>query len=55
MGFFKGIVKLGINIVSIPVPVVMDIITLGGVQNDHGSYTLKHIQKAKDDAEAFDD
>jgi len=55
MGLFGKIVATAINISTLPVAVVKDVVTLGNAANagvrDAGSYIGKKLQQIKDEAE----
>lgn len=50
MKLFGQIVRTVVNVVVLPVAVVKDVVTLGGVATDHGSYTAEQLRKLKDEA-----
>ena len=47
----KGLTKAVVATVTLPVAVVADVVTLGGVLNDKTSYTAKQAQKIMDGIE----
>ena len=52
MSLFGKIVRLGVNIVTAPIAVVHDVVSLGGAIDNNGkSHTLEHLEKIADDAE----
>jgi hypothetical protein len=51
MKLFGQLVRTVVNVAILPVAVVKDIVTLGGVASDHGSYTVEQLKKIKDEAE----
>jgi len=52
---FGALIRTTVNVVSVPVAVVADVLTLGGVANDHGSYTLEAVERLKREAESEPD
>jgi hypothetical protein len=50
MSFLGDLIGVGIDVVKVPLGVVADIATLGGVVNDHGSYTAEALEKLEEDA-----
>lgn len=50
MKLFGQLVRTVVNVVVLPVAVVQDIFTLGGVSTDHGSYTREALETLKDEA-----
>lgn len=54
MKLFGQIVRTVVNVATLPVAVVKDVVTLGGVATEHGeSYTEEKLRQIKD--EALDD
>jgi hypothetical protein len=52
MSLFGRIVRTAVNTAVLPVAVVKDVITLGGVSTSNGQpYTVEQLQKIKDEAE----
>ena len=52
MGLFGKIVATAVNVATIPVAVVKDVFTLGGVARyPGGSYTVEKLKQIKDKAE----
>jgi hypothetical protein len=52
MSLFGAIVKTAVNISCLPIAIVKDVVTLGGVATDHGSsYTEEQIEKIKREAD----
>ena len=52
MGLFSAIVKVGVDIVTLPVDIVKDAVTLGGVATEQKKpYTLQKLDQIKEDAE----
>jgi hypothetical protein len=51
MGLFGKLVGLGVNIVTTPVAIVKDVVSLGGsIDNNGKSHTLEHLEKIAEDA-----
>lgn len=57
MGLFGNIVKTAVNVATLPLAVVKDVATCGGVMNDENpdqraseTYPGKKLQKIKDEA-----
>ena len=40
--------KAAVGVVVLPIAVVKDVVTLGGVASDHGSYTKEQIDEIAD-------
>jgi hypothetical protein len=52
MSLFGKLVRTVVNTAALPVAVVQDVVTLGGVSSKEGvSFTLKRLQQLKDEAE----
>ena len=52
MGLFGKLVQLGVNVVTAPVAVAKDVVSLGGAIDNNGkSHTLEHLEKIADDAQ----
>jgi len=52
MSLFGKVVKLVVNVAALPVEVVKDVVTLGGVSTEHGqSYTIARVKKMVEDAD----
>lgn len=52
MGLFGKIVATAINVATLPVAVVKDVVTLGGVSTDQRTpYTMQKLQQIKDEAQ----
>ena len=52
MSIFGAIVRTTINIVTLPVAVAKDVLTLGNCANcEEDSYTIQKLQQIKDEAE----
>ena len=45
LNIFKGLTKAVVSTVTLPVAVVADVVTLGGVLNDKPCYTKKQAEK----------
>lgn len=51
MGLFGKLVATAVNVATLPVAVVKDVVTLGGVSTEHGgSYVAQKLKEIKDDA-----
>lgn len=51
MGLFGKLVATAVNVVTLPVAVAKDIVTLGGVSTEQRTpYTAQKLQQIKDDA-----
>lgn len=61
MGFLGKLIKAGIDTVSLPVEIIKDALTLGGVTNDgyyrnrNRTYTVKKLKDIGDDIEEAKD
>ena len=56
MKLFGQLIRTVVNVVTLPVAVVADVVTLGGTMNEHGKpYTAEALQKLKDEAEEDDE
>lgn len=56
MGFFGKLIKAGIDTVSIPVAIVKDVATMGGVLTDQRRpYTIKKLKDIGDDIQEAKD
>lgn len=52
MGLFGALVRTAVNVVSLPVAVVKDVATLGGVcTGEDEPYTVQKLKQIKDEAE----
>jgi hypothetical protein len=52
MGLFSALVKVTIDTVTLPVAIIKDVVTLGGVATDQRKpYTVQKLDKIKEDAE----
>lgn len=52
MKIFGQIVRTAVNTVTLPVAVVKDAFTLGGIATDNGqTYTVEHLKRLKREAE----
>jgi len=51
MGFFGKIIATAVNVATLPVAVVKDVVTLGGIATDHReSYIVEKLKQIKDEA-----
>ena len=51
MGLFGALVRTVINVAVTPLPMLKDVVTLGGTIDGNGSYTLEHLEKIKQEAD----
>lgn len=52
MSLFSALVKVAVDVATLPVAVVKDVFTLGGVATEQDKpYTAQKLQQIKDDAE----
>ena len=52
MSIFGKLVRLTVNVVTLPVAVAQDLVSLGGsIDNNGNSHTLEHLEKTASDAE----
>ena len=51
MSLFGAIIKTAVNITVLPIAVVSDIVTLGGIMTETPSAILKQIEKLKEEAD----
>jgi hypothetical protein len=52
MGLFGALIRTTVNVVTLPVSVVADIVTLGDAGGDEaGTYTTRKLQQIKDEAQ----
>jgi hypothetical protein len=55
MGLFSAIIKTAINVATLPVDIVKDAITLGGISTEQDKpYTAQKLDQIKRDAEDAD-
>ena len=55
MGLFSALVKVTIDTITLPVAVVKDVMTLGGVATGEDKpYTVQKLEQIKKDAEEAD-
>ena len=55
MGLFSALVKIGVDVVTLPIDIVKDIVTIGGISTEqHKPYTLQKLDQIKEDAEEAD-
>lgn len=50
MSLFGAIVKTVVNVVTLPVAVVKDVVTLGNIASGDEPYTIQKIQQIKEEA-----
>jgi hypothetical protein len=50
MSLFGKLVATAVNVVTLPVAVAKDVVTLGGSSGGRGSYTVEKLQQIKDEA-----
>lgn len=51
MGLFGALVKTVVNVATLPVAIVADVVTLGDVcGEDRGTFTTRKLQQIKDEA-----
>lgn len=51
MKLFGQLVRTVVNVALLPVAVVKDVVTLGGIASENGKpYTVEQLQKLKDEA-----
>jgi hypothetical protein len=56
MGLFGKLIQLGVQVVTAPVPIVKDVVTLGGALTDKDEpYTATRIKEIGDKAEQIYD
>lgn len=56
MGLFSAMVKIVLDVMTFPVAVVKDIVTLGGISSGQPkSYTAQKLDQICEDAEEADD
>lgn len=52
MKLFGQLIRTAVNVVTLPVAVVKDVVTLGGEMNGHGKmYTAEALEQLKNEAE----
>ena len=51
MGFIGGLLKTAVEVVTLPVAVVKDVVTLGGVLVDEDSATVNKLERIAEDVE----
>ena len=55
MGLFSAMVKVAVDMATLPVDLVKDVVTLGGISTDNGgSYVAEKLEQIKRDAEEAD-
>ncbi len=50
MGLFGKLVATAVNVATLPVAVVKDVVTFGGVATENGSYIVDKLKQIKDEA-----
>ena len=55
MGLFSAIVSVAVDVVTLPLSVAADVVTLGNVGSPEGSFTARKIEQIKEDAEKADE
>jgi hypothetical protein len=56
MKIFGQVIRTVVNTALLPVALVKDVVTLGGVVDDHGeSYTAEAVERLKQEAREDDD
>ena len=51
MSLFGKLVSTAVNIVTLPVAIVEDVVTLGGVATEHESYIAEKLRQIKEEAQ----
>jgi hypothetical protein len=51
MKLFGQLIRTAVNVVTLPVAVAQDVLTLGGTIVDKKPYTLEHLKKIAEDAQ----
>jgi hypothetical protein len=52
MSIFSALVKITVDVVTLPIDVIKDVVTLGGVSTDQKKpYTLQKLDQIKEDAD----
>ena len=51
MSLFGKLVRTVVNVAALPVEVVKDVVTLGNIASGDEPYTLKRLEKLKEEAE----
>jgi hypothetical protein len=55
MGLFSALVKIGVDVVTLPVDVIKDAVTIGGIITEQDKpYTLQKLDQIKEDSEDAD-
>lgn len=55
MGLFSALVKITVDVVTLPIDIAKDVVTLGGFGTDQDKpYTLQKLDQIKEDAEEAD-
>jgi hypothetical protein len=55
MGLFGKLLKATFDVVTLPVDIAKDVVTMGGALNDSGSAVIKKLQRLEDDGEEIQD
>jgi len=55
MKLFGQLIRTVVNVATLPVAVVKDVVTLGGAATDHGSYVAEALEQLKEEASEDDD
>lgn len=55
MGFLGKLLKTGIDLVTLPVDVAKDTVTMGGAATDEESAVVKKLERLADDVEEIRD
>ena len=55
MKLFGQVVRTLVNVAAIPVAIVADAVTLGGISTDRESYTLEQLERLKREAAEDED
>ena len=51
MSLFGKLVSTAINIATLPIAIVEDVVTLGGTATDHESYIAEKLRQIKEEAQ----
>lgn len=51
MSFFGKLVRTAVNVVTLPVAIAADVVTLGNIASGDKTYTEQKLQQIKDEAE----
>ena len=56
MSLFGALIRTAVNVVTLPVAVAQDVVTLAGAMDNNGKpHTLDHLERIKREAETPDD